>query len=276
MRTELKFDDLHGQFIAKMKMIPEECLEAVGYWYAYEKIQKSRIALTNQYLQVAGGGKRVFWASEVLPSDVRDGMARYYTLAIGAKKAMYEIVKTVIQGEDVEFGILELNKPLNSVEDSLARKIDKSIRETTWFNEVLQPTAKVGIGGILAVPLLVAIADAKRFNSFGRLVSYAGLDVTKAGRAPKREKGKPFKKSHLLRKTLYLITESWNKMPDCKWRIMWDTWKLWYEENRPELLQEVSKEGKHCGKGHIHNMARRKVQREFLRELYTRWYEWGG
>ena len=275
-KNNATFDELQERFIKKMKMIPEECLPAVGYWYAFTKVQKSRIALTNQLFQVIGDkkGKRVFWASEVLPPEVREGMAHYYQLAIGAKKELYERLKQVVKEQDSDFEIPDFYKPLNSVEDSLARRVDSLIRKTRWYNEVLLPVAEVGVGGVLAVPLLVAIGDAKRFPSFGRLVSYAGLDVTKDGKAPKREKGKPFKKSQLLRKTLFLITEVWNKMPDCKWRIMWDTWKLWYEQHRPWILEEKTKEGKPCGKGHIHNMARRKVQREFLRELYNRWYVW--
>ncbi len=273
------YEELHAEFIKKMKMIPQDCLPAVGYWFAFSKIQKSRIALTNQLFQVNGAkeGKKVFW-TDILPADVLEGMTSYYSITIGAKKAIYDELKKQLKESDTDFDMPDIYKPLTSVEDSLARKIDKHLRESKWFNEVLTPAldGSGGVGGILAVPLLISIADAKRFPSFGRLVSYAGLDVTPEGKAPKRQKGKAFHKNALLRKTLFLITESWNKMPECKWRIMWDEYKKWYTENRPEILLEKNSEGKPCGKGHIMNMARRKVQREFLRNLYHQWYEWEG
>jgi len=57
---------------------------------------------------------------------------------------------------------------------------------------------------------------------------------------------------------------------------MWDNYKMAYRLTRPEILAEVSKNKKPCGEGHIHNMARRKVQREFLRNLYYLWLEYEG
>src|SRR5690606_15281729 len=127
----------------------------------------------------------------------------------------------------------------------------------------------VGLGPMLAGEFLWTIGSAKRFATFGKIVKYAGLDV-RSGKAPKRQKGQRVTWNPQLRTALYKITEVWNRMPDCVWRARWDGWKVRYAENRPEILEEKG------GKGHIHNMARRKIQREFLRNLWTLWCEFEG
>jgi hypothetical protein len=241
----LKFEELVKRFRAKVNMIPEDTRRAIIYWHMAKRIQKSRMAMMNRVGQLYKIGKKVFWTDNV-PEEFQ-----------------------VMMREDPK-----QIKTVANIEDTYARRCAKEFESSRWYNEVALPAAEnVGLGPMMAGGLLWTIGDAKRFPTFGRIVRYAGLDVTPQGKAPKRAKGQKVTWNPELRTTLYNLTEVWNRMPECIWRARWDAYKAVYMETRPEILEEKSKKGTPCGQGHIHNMARRKVQREFLRNLYTLWCE---
>lgn len=240
-----KFEQLVERFKTKVNMIPEDCRQAILYWHMAKRVQENRIAMMNRLSQIIKMGQRVFWTDNI-PDEIR-----------------------VIMAEDPK-----QIKKIVQLEDKFTRLCEKKFLQSRWYNEVALPAAEnVGLGPMLAGSFLWTIGDAKRFPSFGRIVRYAGLDVTREGKAPKRRKGQKVTWNPELRTALYKLTEVWNRMPNCVWRARWDAIKAAYVETRPELLEAKTKDGRPCGKGLIHNMARRKVQREFLRNLYHLWLE---
>jgi hypothetical protein len=241
-----QFNELVERFRRKVSAIPDECYEAIHFWLLAKGFQESRIITENKIRQVTKITSKVFWDGEI-PDNIR-----------------------ATQAENPE-----RLKEQKKNENECTRKAEKQFKTTRWYNEVAIPAAEgVGLGPMLAGSFLWTIGSAARFPTFGRIVRYAGLDVRPTGLAPKRAKRERITWNPELRTTLYKLTEQWNKMPKCVWRIRWDTQKAFYVESRPEILLEVTKAGKPCGKGHIHNMARRKIQRHFLRNLYTLWLEY--
>ncbi|TEB13381.1 transposase [Pelotomaculum propionicicum] len=255
-----KFEELVARFREKVKSIPEDCQGAIMFWLAAKKVQEARIRVENQLRQTLKVGIKVFWGDSDIPDSIKEIM-------LEAKM----ITEIEVKGKKEKVNRLEA---LRKQEDGLIRACEREFKKSRWYNEVAVPAAEgVGLGPALAGSLLWTIGDAKRFSSFGRLVRYAGLDVTTDGKAPKRSKGNRITWNPELRTALFKLTEGWNKMPESTWRAEWDGHKQVLVEKRPEILEEVNKEGKPCGKGHIHNMARRLIQRKFLRNLYHLWVE---
>lgn len=240
------YEELVQRFRAKVASIPEECHEAIMLWKMAKEVQLARIAAENNLRQVVETGKRVFWGDE-LPESIRNCMVK------GDNK-YYEM--------------------LRQQEDAFVRAAEKHFKETRWYNEVAIPAAEgFGLGPALAGEFLWTIGCASRFPSFGRIVKYAGLDVTPEGQAPKRKKGAKVTWSPQLRTALFKLTEVWNRNPECIWRARWEGYKAFYRDKYPEKETYEEKKTRY-NDGHIHNMARRKVQREFLRNLYTLWLEY--
>lgn len=235
-RGGVSYKELVKRFVEKVRGIPEECRPAVIVWYMARAVQRSRIALSNRMQQVEDG-KKVFWAE--VPDEF---------------KALMVV--------DPEY-----KKQLEELEEEYVRRAEKLFRSTAWYNEVPVPAAEgVGMGPMIAGDLLWAIGTVSRFPTFGKLVAYAGLSVGPDGRAPRRKKGRKSRWNSKLRTALFKLSEVWwtnPKIADNPWKARWEAWEAWYAENRPGLTQ-----------AHVHNMARRRVQREFLRNLYTLWREY--
>ncbi len=241
-RKGTPYEVLLERFKAKVAMIPPECHEAIMLWHIARRVQEARIATENQLGQVLKLGKKVFWADEELPDAIKAVMVS------GAGKS----------GK----GVAHLDN-LHKQEMAAIRACEKSFKQTRWYSEVAIAAAEgQGLGPMIAGGLLWTIGNTTRFPSFGRIVKYARLDVQN-GKAPKRRKGEEATGNGYLQRTLYVLSEVWNKMPESTWRAQWDAHKAVYAEKDPELT-----------KGHIHNMARRKVQREFLRNLYNLWNQY--
>jgi len=258
------FETLVERFRQKVALIPKDCHEAIMFWHLARRTQESRIRVNNQLSQVIKVGQKAFWGGAEIPDKIK-------RLMLDAEN---EVIIDSVTGNKQKVKFIEA---LQRRENVFVRACEKAFKQTRWYTEVAVPAAEgVGLGPMLAGSLLWTIGNAKRFPSFGRLVRYAGLDVTPEGKAPKRKKGNRVTWNPELRTALYKLTEGWNKMPECVWRARWDAWKAVLAEQRPEILEEKTKDGKPCGKGHIHNMARRKVQREFLRNLYMLWVELDG
>jgi len=247
----LTYKELVERFRKKVSMIPQECWPAVFYWRLAVQTQKQRIRLANQLMQTVNVAQKVFWA-EGIPDEIKATLEFDADGVPAARKLSF----------------------LKQQEDRFARLCEKEFKKTRWYSEVAVAAAEgEGMGPMIAGGLLWTIGSARRFPSFGCLVKYAGLDVVN-GKAPKRRKGQMFTWNPLLRVTLFKLADVWFKNRHGIWRARWDAYDAWYRENRPEILKEFSKKGKSCGEGHIRNMARRKVQRDFLRNLYALWLEY--
>lgn len=230
----LDFEANLARFRAKLALIPPEYHEALGWLYVYRQIQDQRKRLFNRSIQMQEG-KRTFWGS-VLPVTVLGPMAAL------------------------------IRASADKIEDSealAARRIDALLRDTSWYREVAVPAAKgVGMGTLTAAKILWAYGSASRFATFGRIVRYSRL-APENGEAPKRRHGAKIRYNPAAWQALFDLSESWNRKPDCVWRQRWDLWKAYYADKYSAYP-----------KGRIHHMGRRKVLREFLRDLYEFWGEW--
>jgi hypothetical protein len=158
-------------------------------------------------------------------------------------------------------------EPIMKAEEMAGRQVAKQMLPSSWHQQVaMQAAGGVGIsregGAITSAKLMWAYGSASRFRTFGCMVRYSRL-APENGMAPKPERGKVLRYNPSAWQALYDLSESWLRMPDCQWRQMWDNWKAVYGQEHPDYP-----------KGRIHNMARRRVLREFLRDLYDLWLLW--
>lgn len=229
-KKPLSYEQLREAFQLKVNGIPEECHEALVVWRLFQHTQKLRMAIANKARQAEEIEGKVFWAKGI-PDMFTNGL-----LILG-----------------------QYRDTLQKDEQRLARRADKLMRATNWFQVVAKPAAENnGMGGILACELMWCIGKASRFSSFGKIVRYAGLHVWPNGKAPGRMRGFKIDYNIKLKRALFNLTEVWLKDSDGIWRARWDAYKAAEAEKHPDLT-----------KGHIHNRSRRLVQREFLRNLYT-------
>lgn len=134
-----------------------------------------------------------------------------------------------------------------------------------------------GIGAILAAALLSSIDIAKTQHA-SSVWKYAGL-------APgqKRQRGKKLDFNPFLKKTCWLIGESFVKTKG-EYRGIYDTSKMMYKNKFPKKILMVDEKGKPIltrdGKkrymysdGHLHNMAKRRCVKLFLSNFWAAWRE---
>lgn len=257
------FRYLKEAFERRVSLIPAECHEAIFWWYRASRIQKHRIAMENILRQLTDVAGKVFWSGNI-PEPIRAALASEIPFLDAAEETIRKKGKVRIPS-------------LRRLEETAVKNCEQAFEGTHWYREVAVPAAEgEGMGPMVAGALLWIIGSPRRFGSFGKLIRYAGLDVVD-GKAPRRRKGEKGHDNPKLRKTLYMLSQAWRLPKACPegiWRARWDAWKAWYAENRPHILNEVSKKGVPCGRGHIHNMARRKVQRQFLKNLWVLWREY--
>lgn len=104
-----------------------------------------------------------------------------------------------------------------------------------------------GIGAVVAGGLIVGIKRASKFDDKYSLRHYAGM-ITKKG-------NQTF--NHQLKRTLYFFCEGIIKNRKSKWRDVYDSRKLDYQQKHPDWI-----------KGKIHNYTKKFVETKFLDELY--------
>lgn len=240
----LKFQQLLERFLDKMNRIPTEYHEILGWLYSYRSLQDQRKRLANRSNQMSTG-KRVFWG-HVLPEAMMRPMQ------------------------------LTMTAPVESVqkaEDECARHLHRLMRKTSWYVDVAVPAARStgmseGSGTLSAAKLLDAFGSASRFETFGQIIKFARLAPDANGRAPKPARGAKVSYSPRAWQALFDLSETWNRKPDSYWRLRWDAWKAYYREKYPEKKTHPDLR--------VHNMGRRKVLREFLRDLWEHWRAWEG
>lgn len=131
-----------------------------------------------------------------------------------------------------------------------------------------------GVGPILAARLLLPI-DIHRAKNAGNLVKYAGFAVNReTNKADRRVKGEKLTYNNELKTTIYLIVQSFIKVPNCPYRQDYDNAKRRYEELYPDKPTDPDLviPGKiYKTKDHRNKMAIRKVARLFLCHLHEVW-----
>lgn len=136
-------------------------------------------------------------------------------------------------------------------------KMTEALKGNRTYIEYLNK--KHGFGSsVLSCGILGMIGDPTRFKGLQSLWHYCGLHVVD-GKAPKRERGKkidwnPYLKSLLLEN---LGKQLISKKSEYRTR---------FEEYRKQ------EQGKGLTKGHVFNRARRKIVKDFLKDLWNYWF----
>ena len=149
----------------------------------------------------------------------------------------------------------------------------------------------VGIGPALSAGLISRIGSVHRFESISALWAYAGMHVVD-GKATKRTRGQKANWNAELRKLVaFKIPAQFVKVRSSLGRKLYDQYKDFYErvhDGRCPIWSDpkakinsagtkATVNGKGCSrKGHIHNMATRKVGKVFLSCLWVAWRELEG
>lgn len=172
---------------------------------------------------------------------------------------------------------LELEKYIGGV---IAQMVKAEPIYKTWLQHVK------GIGPTLSAAIITRIGSIGRFETISALWAYSGLDV-RDGQARKRRKGEKANWNAALRVLIaYKVPSQFIKVKDSFGRRLYDQFKAFYEAthdekcpiwNHPDTVvnktgTKATLKGKSCSrKGHIHNMATRKVGKVFLSCLWLAW-----
>ena len=173
--------------------------------------------------------------------------------------------------------IKSLEKQLKVFEDLEATKekeIAKLIKKQPLWLTYLKDVK--GIGPLYAANLLGYIGNIKRFPTVSSLWKYAGLAVVN-GQSDRRIKGQhisynPYLKTLCLGKIADNFVRSGKKNAGT-YRILYDKYKAEEQEKHPEPVKSTKTTGpkQFYTKGHIEKLTRRKVVKEFVKELYLQW-----
>jgi len=150
-----------------------------------------------------------------------------------------------------------------------------------------------GIGPTLSAAIITRIGAVDRFETASSLWAYGGLDV-RNGRARKKQKGEKANWDPELRKLIaFKVPEQFIQGKGKNWfgRNLYDQYKAFYEQVHDERCPvwshsdkkitnggaKATVNGQGCSrKGHINNMAKRKVGKVFLACLWAVWRELQG
>lgn len=148
-----------------------------------------------------------------------------------------------------------------------------------------------GIGPTLSASLITRIGSIDRFETVSSLWAYSGLDV-RDGRARKRRRGEKANwNADLGMLVAYKIPSQFIMATSSFGRKLYDQYKAFYEATHEEKCPiwshpdakvneagtRATLNGKGCSrKGHIDNMAKRKVGKVFLACLWAAWRELEG
>lgn len=143
-----------------------------------------------------------------------------------------------------------------------------------------------GVGPILSAAIIARIGSVDRFETISALWAYGGLHVVD-GRAPKRRKNEVANWDAELRTLIaFKVPKQFIKATSSFGRELYDQYKAFYESvhdarcpvwSHPEVTvnkagTKATVDGKGCSrKGHIDNMAMRKVGKVFLANLWVAW-----
>ena len=177
----------------------------------------------------------------------------------------------------------------HEVEKEVAKYIAKEIKDIPIYRDYLKGIK--GIGPIMAASLISSI-DVRKAPHASSLWAYAGFSVdAEKGTCIKRQKGVKGNWNPFLKKTCWLIGKSFVKCGG-PYREVYDTSKLFYQTKFPNEIrngvalprgEERKKTGEETddrtvkyNKGHIDSLARRRVVKLFLSNLWQAWRELEG
>jgi len=165
---------------------------------------------------------------------------------------------------------LQIFTELEKVE---TKKLEKMVKVHPLWNGFLKDVTDIGY--IYAANLIGIIGNINRFDSVSSLWSYSGLGVVN-GKAPRPTKGQHLGYNPML-KTLCLgkIADNFVKVSgkaDAKYGQLYKKIKLDEQTKHPEPIENPNKKPKMIyTKGHIEKRTRRRVVKEFMKDLYLNW-----
>jgi len=130
------------------------------------------------------------------------------------------------------------------------KTLEKLVNQHPLWNNYLKD--EIGIGAVVAGGLIAGIKRASKFDDKYSLRHYAGMIEKKGNQGF----------NHQLKRTLYFFCEGIIKNRKSKWRDVYDSRKLDYQEKHPEWK-----------KGRIHNYTMKFVETKFLDEVYKKMLE---
>ena len=150
--------------------------------------------------------------------------------------------------------VWERSKVWKREEQSWLKTMETALGLCPVWNEYLKGIE--GLGPVLACGLLGFIGDHRRFKGLRSLWHYCGLHVVN-GEAPKRAKGVKVDWNPRFRTLMWQIGKSLIMRKNPRYYPLYVEYKRAEAEKHPELT-----------KLHIHNRALRKVQKDFLKDLW--------
>lgn len=181
----------------------------------------------------------------------------------------YQIQKHRVEMGNQLAALKKDNKPTNpletyyerlyAVEKDIAKYLASSIKEHVMWKWL--KTVK-GIGPILASSLLTTI-DITKADHVSSIWKYAGLAPDQ-----KRKKGEKINFNPFLKKTCWLIGESFVKTKG-EYRKVYDASRKFYDEKFPHEVKEKNRTL--YTKGHKYAMAKRRAVKLFLSHFWTEW-----
>ena len=213
--------------------------------------------------------KIIYWLYQENPDFFRNLKEREVGLELLKKK-----IKTYLRYQKIEVGIGNMNRSLTyeygifedinklkyisetckEQEKRLKKDIEK-ILKVHFYKEVKKLIVIKGLSYILIGKLLAFVGDIRRFKTSSELKSYAGIAPDKG-----KYKGKDYNYSRNLQMILL------GKKQICDEFIMKrvEPYRTIYDKYKERLEKERFDESK----GHIDNMARRKIADKFLRDMW--------
>lgn len=161
-----------------------------------------------------------------------------------------------------DVSVMALVKEENRLKKEIETAVDKIPVYTDFLSKV------EGCGPLIAVRLIAAIGDIRKYDDIDRYKAYCGVHL-RDGQFQRRKAGTRANWNALARQGFYLLADQFLKRKDSAWGLKLRAWKIQFREKHPEQI----KDGKRTlyTDGHIHRMAIWRTVTRFAESLYREW-----
>ena len=160
-------------------------------------------------------------------------------------------------------------KALMQEETIRERELVKIVNALDIYQKLFQPIE--GVGPMIAVRLIVAIGDIRRFATPAKLKAYCGAHVLSDGRFPRRRNNELANWSNDARQALFLLGDQFNYRPNSVWGQRLLENKVHFRTQHPDV--EVSNGKKKYTDAHTLRMATWRTLTNFVEWLWAAWWE---
>jgi len=160
------------------------------------------------------------------------------------------------------------------------RALQKLVAEFDVYNKVFKNIE--GVGAMIAVQLIAAVGDIRRFATVAKFKKYCGVSPTDEGAFMRRRIGEVASWKPDARQAFYLIGDQMNRRPNSEWGQKLLYYKQKMREVHPQVLCgrcdhvwnedcERSHHKRKYGNSHIHKMATWRTITKFAERIYREW-----